>query len=239
MSVVAVVAIALVLFLTQKPPTSTADLQTPPAQAAGTAAADLADGEELGKADATVKLEIWSDFQCPICGTLVKDYFPRLITDFVRTGQVRIVAHDIAILGATADNESVSSAVGAVCAGDQGKYWKYHDYLFYNQNGENKGWFNADRLKTFAEFVGVDMGKWSACIADPARTQLIKTNTAQALQAGISSTPSFRVAGGKVTSGLPRAYADFAAMIRAGLPSASPAAASAAPSAAASPLATK
>ena len=89
---------------------------TPPA-----AAASLADGEELGKPDATVKLEIWTDFQCPICGTLVKDYFPRLISDFVQTGQVRIVSHDIAILGATADNESVNAAVGAICAGDQGK----------------------------------------------------------------------------------------------------------------------
>ena len=159
----------------------------------GIAAASLADGEELGKPDATVKLEIWTDFQCPICGTLVKDYFPRLITDFVQTGQVRIVAHDIAILGATADNESVNAAVGAICAGDQGKYWQYHDYLFYNQSGENKGGFSADRLKLFADYVGVDRAKWDACVADPALATQMKTNTVDASRLGVTSTPSFRV----------------------------------------------
>ena len=50
-SVVAVAAIAVVLVLIQKPAATTADIQAPPAQAAGIAAASLADGEELGKPD--------------------------------------------------------------------------------------------------------------------------------------------------------------------------------------------
>jgi len=230
----AVVVIVLVIALTWKPPTTpgSGELVTPPANAAIT----LADGESLGKADAPVTLEIWADFQCPICGTLVKDYLPRLATEFVIPGRVRIVPHDIAILGATAANESLSAAVGARCAGAQDKYWQYHDWLYYNQSGENKGAFSAARLAEIADRVGLDRPAWDACIADPAQAAAIRANTNQAAAQGISSTPTFRFAG-QVLSGLPRAYADLANAIRQVLPSASPARTSA-PSPAASPTPT-
>jgi protein-disulfide isomerase len=230
-SLAAVVVIAVLIILLQKPSSSTADFQAPPANAVSIAAASLVDGEEVGKATSLVKIEVWADFQCPICGTLVRDYFPRLVTDFVLTGQARIVAHDIAILGATADNESVAAAVAAACAAPQGKYWAFHDWLFYNQDGENKGAFSADNLKRLADHVGVDRTAWDACIAETAQTQAVRATTASAASLGISSTPSFRIGGGQISAGLPRAYADLAALVRKVLPSASPAATSAAPAA--------
>ncbi len=236
-SVAAIVAIGILIVLLQKPSASTANLQAPPANAISVAAASLVDGEQVGKVDALVKIEIWADFQCPICGTLVRDYFPRLTTDFVLTGQARIVSHDIAILGATADNESVGAAVAARCAGPQGKYWAFHDWLYYNQDGENKGAFSTDHLKQIADGVGVDRAKWDACIAETAQTQAIRASTADSASLGVSSTPSFRIAGGQISSGLPRAYADLAAMVRKVLPSASPAKVTSAPSVAASPAA--
>ena len=219
-SAAAVAVIVLVIVLTYKPGTTgnSGGLVPPPVSAA----IALADGETLGRADAPVTVEIWADFQCPVCGTLVKDYMPRLATDFVIPGKVRIVAHDIAILGATAENESLSAAVGARCAGAQNKYWQFHDWLYYNQKGENKGAFSADRLRQIADQVGLDRAKWDACIADPAQSAAIRTNTSQAASQGITSTPSFRF-GGQVVAGLPRAYADLASAIRKVLPSAAPA----------------
>lgn len=231
------VVIALVIVLTQKPASSsnTGEFVTPPANAA--VAAGMADGETLGKAGAPVSVEIWSDFQCPICGNLVKDYLPRLMAEFVIPGQVKLVPHDIAILGATAENESLIAAVGAGCAGAQGKYWQYHDWLFYNQDGENKGAFSADRLRQIADKAGLDRARWDACFADPAQAAAIRSTTSQAASQGISSAPSFRF-GGQVLAGLPRAYADLASALRKVLPSAAPTGASAAPSAAAgSPVA--
>jgi protein-disulfide isomerase len=217
----AVVVVVAVILLVQKPAPSSNDgeLVAPPANAA--VAAGLADGETLGQASAPLTVEIWSDFQCPICGSLVRDYMPRLLTDFVIPGLVKLVPHDIDVVGATAQSESLAAAVGARCAGAQEKYWPYHDWLFYNQNGENKGAFSADRLALIADKVGLDRTAWNACIADPAQSAAIRTTTAQSASQGVSATPSFRF-GGQVQVGLPRAYADLASSIRKSLPSAAP-----------------
>ena len=36
----------------------------------------LADGRAVGKADAPVTLEVWTDFQCPICGQFAETVEP-------------------------------------------------------------------------------------------------------------------------------------------------------------------
>jgi protein-disulfide isomerase len=220
-SVAAVAAIVLLIVLLQRPggTASTDDLIPPPANVA---AATLADREVLGRSTAPVTLEIWADFQCPICANLVKDYLPRLVTEFVVPGQVRIVAKDIAILGAAANNESLTAAVAARCAGDQDKYWEYHDWLFYNQRGENRGAFSADRLAAMADEVGLDRARWDACIADPAQTAAIRKNSADAGAIGLKSTPTFRF-GGQQLVGLPRTYGELAGAIRGAVESAAPA----------------
>jgi protein-disulfide isomerase len=213
-SAAAVVVIVLVIALTYKPAPGVA-LVTPPPNAA--VLAGLADGESLGKADAPVTLEVWSDFQCPVCGRLVTDYSSRLATEFIVPGQVRLVAHDVQFIG----KESLDAAVAARCAGAQGKYWEYHDWIFYNQNGENLGTFNAERLALFADNVGLDRTTWDACIADPSQAAAVRAETTQATSQGILSTPTFRF-GDQELAGLPRTYADLASAIRSVLPSGSP-----------------
>jgi protein-disulfide isomerase len=179
--------------------------------------ADLADGETVGRADAPVALEIWSDFQCPFCGQLARDYLPRLVSDFVASGQVRIVPHDVDFLGRGNRNESVEAAVAASCAADQGKYWQFHDFLFWNQNGENTGAFSVTRLEAMADRVGLDRPSWNSCRIDPKRAQAVASTTSQALSSGINSTPTLAL-NGTATAGLPRTYDDLASAIRGMLP---------------------
>ena len=178
---------------------------------------ELADGEAIGEAGAPVLLEVWSDFQCPVCGTFATTYLPRLVTDFVTTGQLRIVDHSIDILGSGNPNESLDSAVGAVCAGRQGQYWAYHDYLFWNQAGENRGGFSRERLGAMATEIGLDQAAWDACFSSGTAADEVIARTASALGQGINSTPTF-VVNGQATVGLPRSYDDLAALIRAALP---------------------
>ena len=179
--------------------------------------AELADGEAIGEAGAPVLLEVWSDFQCPVCGTFATTYLPRLVSDFVEPGQLRIVDRSIDILGAGNPNESLDAAVGAVCAGRQGKYWGYHDYLFWNQAGENLGAFSRDRLSAIATEVGLDRADWDACFASDAARDEVISRTADALSRSINSTPTF-VVNGQATVGLPRSYDDLAALVRNALP---------------------
>jgi protein-disulfide isomerase len=178
---------------------------------------DLADGEAIGEAGAPVLLEVWSDYQCPVCGTFATTYLPRLVTDFVATGQLRIVDRSIDILGTGNPNESLDAAVGAVCAARQGQYWAYHDYLFWNQSGENRGAFSRERLGAIATAVGLDRTAWDTCFGSGAAADEVIARTATALGQGINSTPTF-VVNGQATVGLPRSYDELAALIRAALP---------------------
>ena len=150
----------------------------------------------------------------PVCARLVKDYLPQLIRDFVVPGQVRIVSHDVAILGSGANDESLAAAVGASCAARQARYWSFHDWLYYNQGGENRGAFSAERLAAIADAAGADRAAWEACTAEPGEAAAIRKNTSDAVTAGINATPSFRF-DGRVVTGLPRSYAELADALRA------------------------
>jgi protein-disulfide isomerase len=202
-------AIGLILMLAPSRPEGSASLVAPTT----TYPAGTTVGEAIGRSDAPVTLEIWSDFQCPFCGQLARTYLPQLRSEFVAAGQLRIVPRDVAFVGRGGDNESISAAVAASCAGDQGKYWQFHDQLFWNQQGENQGAFSAARLQQLAGAVGLDRGSWDACRADPKRAQDVAATTSAAADAGIASTPTL-VLNGEVSAGVPRSWDDLANAIR-------------------------
>ena len=91
----------------------------------------LIDGATIGKADAPVTLDVYGDFQCPICARYSLTVEPDLVADYVVPGVLRIVHHDIAILGdRTPNDESKIAAVGGTCATDQGRYWDYAHWVY-------------------------------------------------------------------------------------------------------------
>ena len=159
---------------------------------------DLADGRTLGKADAPVTLDVWSDFQCPACGQYAEIVEPALIRNYVTPGVLRIVHHDAAFQGArtkTPFDESVEPAAGARCAAEQDKYWPFHDWLFANQSGENKGAFADARLRAIATKVGLDVVAWDACRATGEQQTAVRSETAQGVANGVNSTPTLYING--------------------------------------------
>jgi protein-disulfide isomerase len=174
--------------------------------------AALVDGTAIGKADAPVTVEVVSDFQCPVCGRFAREYLPRLVAEFAVPGTARFVDRPIAFLGRGADDESLGAAVGATCAARQGRYWTFHDYLMWNQEGENEGAFAPDRLAAMAGRTGLDVPAWTACTEDPGVASSIRGTTSQTFAAGIDSTPTF-IVNGQVVTGLV-GYDVLAGMIR-------------------------
>jgi len=158
----------------------------------------LADGRALGKADAPVTLEVWSDFQCPVCEQFATIVEPRLITSYVAPGTLRIVHHDAAFQGAKSGSsydESVEAAAGARCAADQDLYWPFHDWTFANHSGENKGAFADRRLRSIATAAGLDVTTWDACRKTGEMQAAVRAETQQAQAAGINATPTMKVNG--------------------------------------------
>ncbi len=202
--------------------------------------ATLLDGHAIGKADAPVTLDVYEDFQCPVCAQYSLSIEPILVSQYVQPGTLRIVHHDIAILGrGGADDESKLAASGATCANDHGVYWTYAHWIYDNQDGENAGGFRRERLTAIVEAAGLDSAgldaaTFSACLDDQATIQAVADATSKALALQINSTPTMFIGDQRIV-GL-KSASELGALIEAA--AASPAASSAASPAASSADAT-
>jgi len=203
--------------------------------------AELLDGSSIGKADAPLTMEVYGDFQCPVCGTHSLDVEPTIVAKYVNDGTLRIVHHEIDLLG-RGGAESRTPAIGAVCANDQGKYWSYAHWIYQNQDGENTGGFRKERVIQIAAAAGLDEAAFTTCLGSQPAADDVAAVTAKATnELGINSTPTIYLQGEQYV-GL-KSATDWSALIDAELaklnaasaaPSAS-AGASAAPSASTTP----
>jgi len=143
---------------------------------------------QAGDPSAPVKLDGYSDFQCPACARFAKETEQAILDNYVATGKVFFTYHSV---GEFIGPESGLSAEAAYCAGDQNKFWEYHDYVLGNQRGENAGWFSTRRLTAFAEALGLDMSQFNSCINNGKYRDLVRQDLIDAGDLGIQSTPSF------------------------------------------------
>ena len=87
------------------------------------------------------------------------------------------------------------AAQASECAADQGKFWEYHDSLFENQAGKNKGGFSKDNLKGFASELGMDSIVFDECLDSNPYTSIIEEQTGWASSLGFQGTPAFLING--------------------------------------------
>ena len=155
-------------------------------------------GRVLGKADAPVTIDLYSDFQCPVCRRA--DMTIRsLAARYIDTGKAKVVYHNFAFIG----QESEWAAQAAECANDQGKFWEYASYVFDNQTGENVGAFSQANLKKFASDVKLDTTAFNACFDSGKYANLIQQEKAEAQARNIRATPSFYINGQFIEGLLP------------------------------------
>jgi len=170
-----------------------------------TSYADLAvDGATVGSPNAPVLLTIYSDFQCPVCKSFITTELPQLLGDLVQPGLLRIHSIDIDIIDShkSGSTESLNLGAGAFCAAQQGKYWGYHDLVFWNQGGENVGYHDAAFIDRVATAAGLDLVAFHTCLSGNDATQSVRDATTAAGQAGVTGTPTL-VVGGQMIPGVP------------------------------------
>jgi protein-disulfide isomerase len=148
-----------------------------------------ANGTTLGNADAPVIIYEYSDFQCPFCRVAAADVVPKLDTDYLATGKAKLIFKNLAFIG----QESRWAAEAALCAGDQGRFWEYHNKLYEEQNGENEGAFKVDNVKRFAQEIGLNQGEFNTCFDAGKYTGQVADEMDEADRRGVNSTPTFFV----------------------------------------------
>jgi protein-disulfide isomerase len=176
------------------------------------------DMNTLGDPNAPVRVEVWEDFQCPACASYSEQIETQLITNYVETGKILYTFHHYAFIDSmVATNESHQSANASMCAGDQNRFWDYHDILFANWNGENQGAFSDKRLVAFAENLSLDMTSFKACFSQDKYADQIAKDFADGQAVGVSGTPSVFVNGTQVNPGFVPSYEQLASIIDAAL----------------------
>ena len=165
----------------------------------------------LGDPGAKVTVVEFADFQCPFCGRFFKTTIPSLKENYVKTGAVRFVFRDFAFLG----EESTRAAEAARCAGDQNKFWEYHDYLYNHQKGENQGAFSDANLKKFADTLKLDRAVFDACFDSEKYRPFVERETKLGQELGVSGTPTTFVDGEAIVGAIP--FADIEKKIQAAL----------------------
>jgi protein-disulfide isomerase len=141
-----------------------------------------------GNPDAPIKIDEYSDFQCPYCRHFYEDTEAKLMDTYVKDGTVYFTYHSF---GEFVGAESATSAEAAYCAGDQNKFWEMHDIIFANQTGENVGAYTDRRLTAFAQKIELDMDKFNSCFNGGNYSTLVAQDGKDGLAAGIKATPSF------------------------------------------------
>ena len=152
------------------------------------AALENGPGAMRGRPDAPVTIVEFSDFQCSFCRKFWRETLPQLDERYIRSGKVRFVYRHLAILGPP----SVQAANAAECAGEQGKFWPYHDLLF-----ERVGplAFTESRLKGYAGELRLDGKPFGTCVDEGRYRKRIEQETLIGRMLGMTGTPSFLING--------------------------------------------
>jgi len=143
----------------------------------------------VGPSNAPITIVEFSDYQCPFCQRAegsVKEVQKKY------GDKVRLVYMDFPL---PMHNNALKAAQAARCAGDQGKYWEYHDALFADQSKLDKA-----GLKATADKLKLDGKKFDECTAGDLHLDQIKKSQQEGSAAGIDGTPTF-VINGRLMSG--------------------------------------
>ncbi len=145
----------------------------------------------MGDPQAPLTVVEFSDFQCPACKGFSDFVEETLIEEYVATGKVYFVYRS---MGKWIGQESVDAAEAAYCAGEQNKFWEYHDILFANHTGENVGDFIEKRLIAFAEKIdGLNVKEFKACLESDKYLQQANADFSDGRELGVQGTPTLFV----------------------------------------------
>lgn len=202
-------------------PAATAEAAAP-ASASGTLAPTLNDtisaradaGRILGDSAAKVWVIMVSDFQCPFCKQWHDASFAKVMTDYVRTGKVRLAFVNMPL---SIHPYAVPAAEAAMCASVQNKFWPMHDGLFATQQHWESLPNPQPVFDSLATAAGVDMAPWRQCVSQHLARPLIQADHDRANSAGANSTPTFWVTASGSSQTLEGADANVPAAIDAAL----------------------
>ncbi len=144
-----------------------------------------ADGSPyLGPAEAPVVVNVFTDFQCSVCKRAA-DPIKQLAVDF--PDMVKVVVRHNAL---PSHPRARATAIAAMAAGNQGKFWPYYDRLWASPGARDDA-----SLARIAVDLALDLDRFKKDLADPATAARVQAESDAANRLGAAGTPGFFVNG--------------------------------------------
>lgn len=160
-------------------------LASPPAPPSPTPMAQdvISNDPSIGPADAPIVIQEYADYACDHCARWDQEGVrERLIHKY--GNNLRFVRHDYAVQSEL----SRPAALAARCAGDQGKYWQYHDVLSARFPA-----LEVSDLKKYATKMGLDTAAFNQCLDSQKFFEQVAGGLKNGMDHGIFATPEFLV----------------------------------------------
>ncbi len=138
-----------------------------------------------GASEQKIVLVNFSDFQCPYCAKAhqtLKQFIAK------HQGQVTLVYKHLPLT--STHPEAMSAAKASWAAGQQGKFWEFHDALFENQDKLSESFY-----VTTAKALNLDIKQFNQDRNSSAAIAAINKDIQLAKEIGVDSTPRLAMNG--------------------------------------------
>jgi protein-disulfide isomerase len=174
----------------QQPATQPLALEVGPAELSE------ARGVSAGREDAPVVIYEFADFQCPACAQFAAAATPYIKERYVATGVVRYVHYDFPLM--QIHPHAFLTARAARCAGEQGRFWEYHDALYEQQQAWSRMDDIVPTLVTYSRQVGADPEAFEACVRSDRFAREVTLNLRLGESLNVPGTPTLFINGKRV-----------------------------------------
>jgi protein-disulfide isomerase len=157
-----------------------------------------------GNPDAAVELVEYSDFQCPACAS-----FQPVLNEVMTTygENVKLVYKHFPL---PIHPFAQQAAMAAEAAGQQGKFFEYHDALFANQQEWSRSRTPSVLFLQYANDLGLDMDLFRRHVKSSVLREHVQSHLAETRELGLTGTPSFFLNGERMQI---QTFEDFVSQI--------------------------
>ena len=144
-------------------------------------------GLTLGNPKAPVTMVEYIDLQCPFCQQFETQVMPNIITNYVRTGKVKVEARIVDFIG----SDSSRGRNAMIAAATQNRAFNFSEILYYNQGTENTGWLNDAMVgQAVSSIPGVRVHNILNLVSSGSVSNQAKAFDAQMTADKVSGTPT-------------------------------------------------
>jgi protein-disulfide isomerase len=138
-----------------------------------------------GPVDAPIQMEVYSDFQCPACKNAIEP-IEDLRAEF--SDDVKVVFRHFPL--EQNHRWALMAAHFSECAGDQGKFWEFHNEVYEHQEEWSSDSNAATFFIAYAKKMGLDMEVLETCLSDQLKIKNIRAERETGVKRGVRSTPT-------------------------------------------------